>query len=44
MGLVPKAQKRRYLPVVYMCSWKIAKILHYLQTGCGRDPCKGFGA
>lgn len=22
---------------------KIEKVLHYLQTGYGRDPCKGFG-
>ncbi len=24
-------------------AWKIEKILHYLQTGYGRNPCKGFG-
>ena len=23
-------------------AWKIEKILHYLQTGYGRNPCKGF--
>ena len=26
-----------------MRAWKIEKILHYLQTGYGRNPCKGFG-
>ncbi len=24
-------------------AWKIEKILHYLQTGYGKNPCKGFG-
>ena len=24
-------------------AWKIEKILHYLQTGYSRNPCKGFG-
>ena len=24
-------------------AWKIEKILHYLQTGYGKTPCKGFG-
>ena len=26
-----------------MRAWKIEKILHYLQTGYGKNPCKGFG-
>ena len=24
-------------------AWRIEKILHYLQTGYGKNPCKGFG-
>ena len=24
-------------------AWKIEKILHWLQTGYGKNPCKGFG-
>ena len=24
-------------------AWKIERILHYLQTGYGKNPCKGFG-
>ena len=24
-------------------AWKIEKTLHYLQTGYGKNPCKGFG-
>ena len=24
-------------------AWKIKRILHYLQTGYGKNPCKGFG-
>ena len=24
-------------------AWRIEKILHWLQTGYGRHPCKGFG-
>jgi hypothetical protein len=24
-------------------AWKIERILHYLQTDYGKNPCKGFG-
>ncbi len=29
--------------IVFPRAWKIEKILHWLQTGYGKNPCKGFG-
>ena len=32
-----------FVPGLVSRAWKIEKILHRLQTGYGKNPCKGFG-
>ncbi len=42
-GLFLLTISHSFVPGLISRAWKIEKILHYLQTGYGKNPCKGFG-
>ncbi len=42
-GLFLLAISHSFVSGLVSRAWKIEKILHYLQTGYGKNPCKGFG-
>ena len=43
VGLVLLTISHSFVPGLVSRAWRIEKILHYLQTGYGKNPCKGFG-
>lgn len=43
VGLFLLTISHSFVPGLVSRAWKIEKILHYLQTGYGKNPCKGFG-
>jgi hypothetical protein len=43
VGLFLLTISHSFVPGLVSRAWRIEKILHYLQTGYGKNPCKGFG-
>ena len=43
VGLFLLTISHSFVPGLVSRAWKIEKILHWLQTGYGKNPCKGFG-
>ena len=43
VGLFLLTISHSFVPGLVSRAWRIEKILHYLQTGYGNNPCKGFG-
>ncbi len=43
VGLFLLTISHSFVPGLVSRAWRIEKILHWLQTGYGKTPCKGFG-